>query len=122
GFWGLAMQQFMPRLMTERLPREVVFEQIPHLRTKLVESAERLRREMQSAARTATEVHTASAAHAAHGGTLPPSSTTVANLERADQSIPAIRRFLDEECLPYLRKKRRARHSLNDARVSDDTF
>src|ERR1043166_6039692 len=30
GFFGLALQQFMPRLMTERLPREVVFEQIPY--------------------------------------------------------------------------------------------
>ena len=122
GFWGLGMQQFMPRLMTERLAREVVFEQIPHLKTMLVASAERLRRELQSAARAATEVHAASAAHAHHGGGAVVEGSAAVNLEQADQSIPVIRRFLDEECLPYLRKERLKRHSLNDSRVSDDTF
>jgi hypothetical protein len=39
GFYGLALQQFMPRLMAQRVPGEVVYEQIPHLRSLLVEQA-----------------------------------------------------------------------------------
>jgi hypothetical protein len=39
GFYGLALQQFMPRLMAQRVPGEVVYEQIPHLRGLLVEQA-----------------------------------------------------------------------------------
>lgn len=39
GFYGLALQQFMPRMMTQRLTLEVVYEQIPHLRDLLVEQA-----------------------------------------------------------------------------------
>src|SRR4030095_16669888 len=45
GLFGLAMQQFMPSFMKERLPREVVFEQIPNIRKRAIESAEVLRKD-----------------------------------------------------------------------------
>jgi hypothetical protein len=121
GFWGLAMQQFMPRLMTERLPREVVFEQIPHLRSMLVLSAEGLRNDLHSAARAATDIRSAPSGHGHHATAAVAAPSTV-DLEKADQSLPLLRRFLDDECLPYLKQARSARHRLNDARVSDDTF
>lgn len=45
GIFGLAMQQFMPTLMKERLPREVVFEQIPNIRKRILESLEELKKD-----------------------------------------------------------------------------
>ncbi|MHA3770857.1 hypothetical protein ACXR0O_04895 [Verrucomicrobiota bacterium sgz303538] len=123
GFWGLAMQQFMPRLMTESLPREVVFEQIPHVRGMLVEAAEKFRAEMQNAAKAATEVKAAPAAVAPEGeGSVAVTAVPAVDLEKADQSIPLLREFLDEECLRYLKARRGERHRLGDQKVSDDVF
>jgi hypothetical protein len=124
GFWGLAMQQFMPRLMTESLPQEVVFEQIPHIRALLVKNAEKLREELQAAAKAETEVKAitpAEVATEAGGGTAVAAKPTSA-LEKADQSIPLLREFLDEECLRYLHRGRGEKHRLGDQKVSDDVF
>jgi len=44
GFWGLAMQHFLPHLMMERLPREFVYEQIPNVRATMFEAALAYRR------------------------------------------------------------------------------
>src|SRR5205807_5673118 len=46
GFYGLALQQFMPRMMKERVTQEVVYEEIPYLREKLARAAEKLREEL----------------------------------------------------------------------------
>lgn len=124
GFFGLAMQQFMPRLMTESLPQEVVFEQIPHIRELLVTNAEKLREELQAAAKAETEVKAAPVAASASeegGGTAVVAKPSSA-LEKAEQSIPLLREFLDEECLRYLRCRRGEKHRLGDQKVSDDVF
>jgi hypothetical protein len=42
GTFGLALQQILPRFMTQNLPQEVVYEQIDHVRRELLEEAERL--------------------------------------------------------------------------------
>jgi hypothetical protein len=39
GFYGLALQQFIPRQMMNRLTQEVIYDQIPYLRKKLAEHA-----------------------------------------------------------------------------------
>jgi hypothetical protein len=46
GFYGLALQQFMPRMMTERLEREFIHDEIPYIRKQLTESALDLRETM----------------------------------------------------------------------------
>ncbi|RYD70194.1 MAG: hypothetical protein EOP84_27105 [Verrucomicrobiaceae bacterium] len=123
GFWGLAMQQFMPRLMTANLSREVVFEQIPHIRGMLVAAAEKLRQEMQNAAKAATEVKAAPAPAGGEGAaTTAVAAAPAVDLEKADQSIPIIREFIDEECLRYLKARRGDRHRLGDEKASDDVF
>src|SRR4029077_10720632 len=43
GIYGLILQHQMPHLMSERLPAETVFEQIPHIRSQLYAAAEKLR-------------------------------------------------------------------------------
>ena len=40
GFFGLALQQFLPRMMTNEFPREAIYEQIPYLRTQLLARAQ----------------------------------------------------------------------------------
>ena len=42
GIYGLVLQQRLPTLMKERLPAEIVYEQIPNIRAQLCASAERL--------------------------------------------------------------------------------
>ena len=108
GIFGLIMQQFVPRMMKERLPNEVVYEQIPHIRERLFESALELRSEVRAHERDAP-------AATESGG-----ATTVAK----DVSANTIGDFMDSECLPYLRARRsRARRMrLADARTSSDMF
>jgi hypothetical protein len=85
GFFGLALQQFIPRMMKDGLPREVVFEQIPHLRGQLFAAAAGIRESLLARERSAaSEAHTAEVAVA------------------ADPSIRVLVQFLDEDCLPYL--------------------
>lgn len=100
GFLGIALQQFMPRLMKERLPREVVFEQIPRFRERLFATALALRRTLQAAP-----------AVAGHG------------TEAIDgSSAELLREFLDQECLPYLAKRRGDRHRLGEEKTAADRF
>jgi hypothetical protein len=40
GFYGLALQQFLPRMMTEEFPMEVIYEQIPYIRSQLLARAQ----------------------------------------------------------------------------------
>ena len=111
GFFGIALQNFMPRLMKERLAREVVYEQIPHIRGLIAESARSVR--------------------AALLETIAPPTAKDAAVEGApavavetDTSVSVILEFLDEECVPYLEASRRAatRMRLGNHRASDDIF
>lgn len=42
GIYGLVLQHKMPKLMKQRLPAEIVYEQIPHIRAQFCAGAERL--------------------------------------------------------------------------------
>lgn len=42
GVVGLVLQQFLPRVMTQSLPQETVFEQLDHVRGQLLAEAERM--------------------------------------------------------------------------------
>jgi hypothetical protein len=108
GIFGLIMQQFIPRMMKERLPNEVVYEQIPHIRERLFEAALELRSEVRGLERDA-------AVATETGG-----ATAVAK----DVSAHTIGDFMDGECLPYLRASRsKARKMrLADARTGADMF
>ena len=95
GFLGIILQQFMPSLMKESLSREVVFEQIPYLRTRLLEAATALRAPIMEAA-----------------------THSIDN----DPSPQILCTFLDEECLPYLSSKRVNNHPLGKPNAAADLF
>jgi hypothetical protein len=42
GIFGLVLQQFLPRMITSRIPNEAPYEQIPYLCKKMAQEAERL--------------------------------------------------------------------------------
>ncbi|MEO6787635.1 MAG: hypothetical protein ABI318_16020, partial [Chthoniobacteraceae bacterium] len=106
GFVGIALQQYVPGLMRERLAREVVFEEIPHLRSLLVHAATEMRDDLKTA-------QTAFAGKAAGATT---------SLDPDEQSSSAIARFLDQECIPYLSLRRGDRHRLGSGRAATAAF
>jgi hypothetical protein len=133
GFYGLALQHFLPRLMKEQVPLETIFEQIPHIRNQLREMAEELRKSLDAAPAPAPAPATVSApaplpaatpvAAAAGGIATAVAVPAVAETPTpTDASIPVLRRFLDEAALPYLGARRGEHLLLGAQRVSDDQF
>ncbi len=107
GFFGIAMQQFIPALLKERLPREVVFEQIPHIRKRAVETAEALLADCKPAEAKPDAKPDPKA--------VPP---TAADIESGE----AIRDFIESDALPYLKLKRGGKHRLAKQRMGDEAF
>ena len=127
GFYGLALQHFLPRLMKERVPLETIFEQIPHLRNQMLESARELRKTLEPAPAPAPAPVVAVAAVTAES-TAPapvaePSPFAPAVVEPPpDPSLAVLKEFLDEAGLPYLAAHRGDKMMLGTQRVSDDQF
>lgn len=46
GFWGLILQQYLPRMMLEQIPRETFIEQIPHLCLRFTVDSDRMLSEL----------------------------------------------------------------------------
>lgn len=113
GFFGLAMQQFMPELMKERLPREVVFEQIPNIRKRIHEAAEELRADCTPPDPTNPGKAVAGRASLAGLTEIPPEDKA---------SAEAILTFLNEEASPYLEARRGHNYRLANQRESDMAF
>jgi len=112
GFWGLALQNIVPRIMREYLPQETIFEQIPYIRGQLIAKA-------QSALVKLVELSAAtdSDSESMRGG----AGTLVASAPRAD-STTAVLAFLEKEALPYLQATHSRRLRLRRRQVSDDLF
>ena len=114
GFYGVALQQFMPHWMTQRLSREVVYEQIPFIRERLVQKAEALWNDLKPSPKRA-----ATMAHAGHGE---PDPAGVIVGEDEDTGTQVLCEFLHDECLPFLRARRADTHRLASQRGAEDTF
>lgn len=116
GLLGLILQQFIPRLMKERVPLETIFEQIPHIRKQLVEEAEAFRASLNETAEAAPKPK--ETGEPAEGS----EPTTDTEPEEPDESVERLRDFVDRQALPYLRARRGEKFALGDRRVSDDAF
>jgi hypothetical protein len=99
----------MPRLMKEMVTREVVYEQIPHIRQLICEGATSMRASLLEV------IGPPKGATAEAGGVV---------AVETDPSVLVLVEFLDEECLPYLEaaRVRATRMRLGDKRSSDDIF
>jgi hypothetical protein len=124
GFFGLALQHFLPRLMKERVPLETIFEQIPHILNQFREAAQEMRKSLEAVATPAAAP--ASAAPATPGVAaveVALADPPTAIIETApDPSEQTLRQFIDEVALPYLAASRGEKLVLGSQRVSDDQF
>jgi hypothetical protein len=112
GYWGLALQHLVPKLMKEYLPEEVIFEEMPFIRSQLVAQGESIRGEL-----TGLLEEPAPVAEPGKGGT----ATLVANHRLA---VGAVIHFIEGEGLPYLqaRASKARRFALRDRQASDNQF
>lgn len=119
GIFGLALQQFMPKVMKERLPREVVFEQIPHISGLILDAAKAFREELGEASKPAP----APSAPAPAAGCAPEApSTSAPTSATEDPSLRILTEFMDSECLPYLKSRRGNRLRLGDEKMARNVF
>jgi hypothetical protein len=109
GFWGLFLQNIVPRLMREQLPEEVIFEQIPFVRGQLIAQAETIRDNL-----TREQEASVAAGRGDDGGGVATAAQGVA---------PAtIARFAEQEVLPYLASTGPRRSTLRAKETSDGQF
>lgn len=105
GFFGLAMQHFLPHIMMERLPREWVYEQIPNVRATTFEAALEFTKQLEDAIKAQPAVAT--------GG-----STMTAT----DASPKIILEFLRGDLMPFLADTSAKRTRLAERRTSDEVL
>ena len=117
GFFGLAMQNFIPRLMTNALPQEAVYEQIPYMRKMLLEAADKLRSELAPT----SAVEARQAALAGHEAEERRDGLRGDGAGRGIQ--PAHRQQLSARALPALpAREERPRFHLNNQNLAEETF
>ncbi len=102
GIVGAILQHFMPRLETQRIPLETIYEQIGRVRSQLVTEAQTLVQEASTALEgnvsQATEQQRAASASA---GTM--GGVTVASGLQVDESASAeLQEFFRREMQPYI--------------------
>ena len=115
GFFGLIMQQFMPGLMKERLPREVVFEQIPNIRRRVLESLQELKKDCTppDPEKKGKEKAVVGRASLQGMGEIPPEDL---------QSAESIREFIDSDAESYLQARNGRNHRFAVQRECDTAF
>lgn len=123
GFYGLALQHFVPRLMKEQVPLETIFEQIPHLRQQMHEGAQEMRKALDTPPPAPAPAVASVATPAASLADLAaPSEPVVVAEPEPDPGLQIFKQFMDESALPYLAAKRGDKLLLGAQRVSDDQF
>lgn len=117
GFYGLALQQFIPRQMMDRLGHEVIYDQIPYVRKQLVKSALDLREELAPPEPSARGPGKAPAV--SEGGAA---TVLIAEDPKIEEARSTLREMLEGEVLPYLKAWRGSRRRLGHRQVSDNLF
>ena len=115
GFYGLALQQFLPRLMKENVPLETIFEQIPYIRQELYSAAEKMRQSLESASSPAVAAVTAGFEEA-------PPTAAPSKPKGPDPAEAIFKEALDREVLPYLKANRGEKLMLGQQRLADEFF
>lgn len=122
GIVGAALQHFMPRLHTSRLPMETIYEQIDHVRQQLVGEATKIVKETSAALEgdvgSASERQRALAAAAGANW-----DTTVATgLAVDEQASGELRRLLRDEIAPFLAHSERGAFRISESSVAHALF
>jgi len=115
GIFGAALQHFLPRITTEQLPMETIYEQIDRVRGQLVDEAGKLAEEALAALHgdllLATERQRAAAAGA---GSVSGDVTVAAGLEASEELAQQLQDFLSRELVPFLQHAGPGKFPLTD--------
>ncbi|MGZ5503107.1 MAG: hypothetical protein ACXWGY_00460, partial [Chthoniobacterales bacterium] len=150
GIYGLILQHKLPTLMKERLPAEIVYEQIPNVRAQLCAAAEKLQRSLKqetetplavpaalmpdvskyavlktpSAAEKGTSVATVSGTQINPAAFTDPNareaSAVDATTDEASETVLAT--FIERRLLPYLQAQRGEKYRLGHPREAAEIF
>lgn len=122
GIFGAVLQHYMPRMMTERVPMETIYEQIDRVRLQLVDEAETLARDLRSALlgdlSQVGERQRAIAASAGTRGNLTVASGLGAN-ERAERAVADL--FVNS-VRPFLLQRRGPKQAIADRAQASALF
>ena len=116
GFYGLALQQFMPRLLKTRVTLETIFEEIPFLTQQLLAQALRMRDELRPAS-TPSELVAAGLQHGHGHGAAPVMEAPV-----LDDSKNSLLVALERDVLPYLASSSTKRFSFQRPELCHGIF
>jgi hypothetical protein len=111
GFVGLALQQYLPRKMTEEFPTEAIYEQIPYLRSRILARA-------QAIGELLVKPQTPAVASAHAGPTV---EAALAAPPPPVFPVQAIRK-VNDVLMPYLKADSGKRLPLGNAQVSNGFF
>lgn len=122
GFYGLALQHFLPRLMKERVPLETVYEQIPFILNQFSEAAQEMRKSLDSVSAPVAAPVAAAIPETGAGEATEASAVLAVEEAPPDRSADSLREFMTQAALPYLAARRGDKMQLGSQRVSDDQF
>lgn len=122
GIVGAVLQHFMPRLTTQRIPLETIYEQIGRVRSQLVEEAQALVAEASSAlAGSLSQASEQQRAAAASAGTI--GGLTVASGMEVDEGASLeLQDFFRREMQPYIAQGGSRHMALADRQRSQGMF
>jgi hypothetical protein len=122
GIFGAVLQHYLPRIYTERLPMETIYDQIDRVREQLVDEVNRL---TESAYETlageltrATQRQRAAAASAGTEWDI----TVAEGLQANEQLAAQLREFVDTELVRYLQHTGSSRFALADSNRARGMF
>jgi hypothetical protein len=122
GIVGAVLQHFMPRLTTQRIPLETIYEQIGRVRSQLVAEAQNLVGEVSSAlagsVSHATEQQRAASASAGTMGGL----TVASGLQMDEGASVELQEFFRREMQPYIEQAGSRGMTLADRHRSQAMF
>lgn len=114
GFYGLILQNLLPRTMKDRVPLETIFEQIPYLTQQLLNAAVRVRDDVKSMLNVPQE-----AASAVHGSATVSGPMVIAE---PDPSSVTLLDSLEREILPFLASTNTEKNRLSQPRTAEEFF
>jgi hypothetical protein len=122
GIFGAVLQHYMPRLTTERIPMETIYEQIGRVRTQLVDEAEGLVKEASAAltgnlAQASVEQRAAAAGAGTIGGL-----TVASGLQVNEEADIELRQFFQQEMRPFLEHSGSGKLAVADPASSNAKF
>ncbi len=122
GLFGAALQHFMPRFTTERLPMETIYEQIGRVREKLLAESTALLEEAEGALTgNMTRATSAQLAAAASAGTMG-GLTVASGLQVNEEARNELAQFYENEMRPFLSRYGGGRLALAEAIRSRGMF